>query len=118
MTSLAQEESEERWQVERLVPNDPDCRKEIRHGRVGSMKHDAWYSNLTPKEYWQEHVDGWLEEASHHDRIHVIRYEDLQTNLDREMQNMADFFGLESQTFVDVKTRVSMNPVGRTDVVK
>lgn len=112
MTSVS-EAREERWKVERHIPDDPKFGKEIRHGRSGSMGHDAWNSQLTPREYWQSHVDGWLSEALLRTNIHVVKYEDLISDLNREMTKIASFLGVEKDTFTNVEELVSMNPAGR-----
>lgn len=104
----------EKWEIERLVLNDPKLRKEIHKGYTGSYKHGAWDSDMTPRAYWQHHVEDWLAEADKRENIHVVRYEELIENLDEEMNKIASFIGVEIDTFTDVEELVSMNPVRRT----
>jgi len=107
--------SGEKWIIERHVPDDLDHRLEIRSGHVGSMGHDAWNSELTPREYWHSHVDGWLSAAALRTNIHVLKYEDLLASLDETMGKVAAFLGVEKSSFTDVTERVSMHSVGRED---
>lgn len=101
----------ERWKIERQVPNDPTGRKENRSGYAGKMKHTAWKSKLTPEEYWNKHVDGWITTARQRTNIHVVKYEVLKMTLDTTLEGLSLFLGSKRSAFEDVTEKVSMHHV-------
>lgn len=68
-------------------------------------------SELTPYDYWKQHVSSWLEFAAHRTDVCVVDYNCLTTLFQTEMGRVAAWLGEERREFVDVKGKVGGQPL-------
>lgn len=59
-----------------------------------------------PQERHRVHLKRWRERTNTRDDILMVKYEDLKSNFDRTMFNIAKFLKLDVQPFVDIKEKV------------
>ncbi|MHA2066855.1 MAG: sulfotransferase domain-containing protein [Candidatus Thorarchaeota archaeon] len=68
-------------------------------------------ADVTPYDYWKQHVASWLDFADHRADVHVVDYALLTSSFQQEMERIAAYLGMENREFVDVKEKVGGQPI-------
>lgn len=65
---------------------------------------------LTPYECWNQQVSKWITFSENRTDVYIVRYEDLMENFHDTMSNMAQWLGLDRDSFENITKKV--DPAG------
>lgn len=61
---------------------------------------------MTPEQWWGRHVSEWLDFAEQNGKVYILRYEDLTSDFNGTVREMASWLGVKRDSFVNVSEKV------------
>ncbi|KKN88907.1 hypothetical protein LCGC14_0245140 [marine sediment metagenome] len=110
LASLLAQSSRINGDISPKVFNNTPWIKLVEDGKVKQEQLNRWIEGdqqyMTPYECWKEAVEKWLSFAETRSDIYTVRYEDLMSEFHDTMDGIAQWLGLDRNTFKNIAEKV------------